>query len=525
MQAFGICLVLGMGALTGSVGADGWNLLAGGGSSDEDCDLADGDWSDEIFAAFVSRASTSGPNEGNGRVVVLDVIPDPECHDTTPGDIGLCTLLECHGASQAVGLCVTRTGSEPGCLEADGPSTAAQIVGFDGVWFRGGDQSLYRDEWEGTATAPAVEAVWSAGGIVGGTSAGAMIQSEIVSTGDAPSWEATSDPWAAGVELGPGPFSTGASILAGALVDTHFTRRARLGRLATFVAREAADQGRDLLGIGVDQETALLVAPDRTASVLGEGAVSFVHLRDDSVLDLAASEPPSARDLALFSLTAGGTVDLATRVGAPSSEREVPRRAPERRDPRAERGVPARILEGAAAEDAGAGSVTVADGGDPAALYRGDLVVETGDGDFQGAVLSTVLEDDTDFRENRAGGPLWAIASDGRVDRALFLDGFDGASCNAIESVDPEVWRALPGRGCPAEQAVVVVDCCSAEWASVSSADPDGNGSPRQSVGLGGCTVSLVASGRGDPEYVPRCARGRSFADGFESGDTTAWTP
>ena len=58
-------------------------------------------------------------------------------------------------------------------------------------------------------------------------------------------------------------------LLPDSLIDTHFTERARLGRSLTFIARARFDDGRDLLGIGLDSETALAVERDGTATVIG----------------------------------------------------------------------------------------------------------------------------------------------------------------------------------------------------------------------------------------------------------------
>jgi len=64
------------------------------------------------------------------------------------------------------------------------------------------------------------------------------------------------------------------------VTDTHFDKRDRLGRLIVFVARAAHDSGDpDMVGIGVDEDTALCVEPDGQAQVYsadGEGKVWVV---------------------------------------------------------------------------------------------------------------------------------------------------------------------------------------------------------------------------------------------------------
>ncbi|KAG1388031.1 hypothetical protein G6F58_013566 [Rhizopus delemar] len=66
------------------------------------------------------------------------------------------------------------------------------------------------------------------------------------------------------------------------VTDTHFEKRDRLGRLIVFVARAAQDSGDpDIVGIGVDEDTALCVEPDGQAQVYsadGEGKVRAAAL-------------------------------------------------------------------------------------------------------------------------------------------------------------------------------------------------------------------------------------------------------
>ena len=107
---------------------------------------------------------------------------------------------------------------------------------------------------------------------------------------------------------------------------------------------------------------------------------------------------------------------------------------------------------------------------------------------------------------------------------ALYTDGVGAQSCNAV-AVDP-VGRvtALSGQGCPAESSVFVVDCCGLEWVDQSTWDPDGDGLVRQSVALTPCTASLFNSQLGPATYASRCGPPILFADGFESGDASAWS-
>ena len=63
----------------------------------------------------------------------------------------------------------------------------------------------------------------------------------------------------------------GLGLLPAAIVDQHFSERARLARLLSALA-----QWPDLLGVGVDEDTALVVESQEAIEVIGTGAVTLV---------------------------------------------------------------------------------------------------------------------------------------------------------------------------------------------------------------------------------------------------------
>jgi cyanophycinase-like exopeptidase len=76
------------------------------------------------------------------------------------------------------------------------------------------------------------------------------------------------------------------------LVDTHFSERDRLGRLIAFVARAAHD-GVGVLGLGIDEETAVTIDGDRV-EVSGVGDAWLVTLDDVALLEDGAPLDGSA---------------------------------------------------------------------------------------------------------------------------------------------------------------------------------------------------------------------------------------
>ncbi len=163
----------------------------------------------------------------------------------------------------------------PGTTGADDPALAAMIHGFGSVYFTGGDQSkitraLAPDGRE-TAALAAIRATQAGGGLLAGSSAGAAMMSGPMLLGGT-SLEAlvhgvTTDPKKPGLLMG-----AGLGFFPYGLVDQHFIKRGRLGRLV--VAMQAAGVRR---GFGVDENTALFVE-GRRGSVRGEYGIMVVDL-------------------------------------------------------------------------------------------------------------------------------------------------------------------------------------------------------------------------------------------------------
>lgn len=65
--------------------------------------------------------------------------------------------------------------------------------------------------------------------------------------------------------------AAGFGLLQRVVIDQHFSERQRLGRLLSVVAQNPA-----LLGVGIDENTALVVEPGRAVEVIGEGAVTII---------------------------------------------------------------------------------------------------------------------------------------------------------------------------------------------------------------------------------------------------------
>jgi cyanophycinase len=177
--------------------------------------------------------------------------------------------------------------------DADDADLAERIAAADGIFFSGGDQRRITESLLGTPVGLAVNAAFGRGAVVGGTSAGTACQSPLMITGDGDFSVITKG----NVELWEG-----LAFFPGVITDQHFVARGRQNRLISVVLEHP-----ELLGVGVDEATAVWVRPDGTFKVVGEGWVM--------VFDAAKARVTSGpwRDGA----TALGVHGLATHVLLP----------------------------------------------------------------------------------------------------------------------------------------------------------------------------------------------------------------
>jgi cyanophycinase len=148
--------------------------------------------------------------------------------------------------------------------EADTEEFVAPLKTARGVWFEGGRQWRLVDSYLGTRTQRELEAVLERGGVIGGTSAGATIQGSYLVRG---AREGNHIMMAKGYEQGLG-------YLKGVAVDQHLIPRKRQEDLVAVI-----DAHPELLGLGIDEATALVVQGDRF-EVIGKSVVAIYDGKD-----------------------------------------------------------------------------------------------------------------------------------------------------------------------------------------------------------------------------------------------------
>lgn len=180
------------------------------------------------------------------------------------------------------------------------------------IFFAGGDQCQYIRNWKNTKLEAAIKSVYDKGGAIGGTSAGAMIQSEFIYDSCAcedsiETDEALNNPY------GNLTFSYNFfqwKYLRGSIIDTHFDERKRMGRVMVFIARQIQDGiSSSALGIAISEETSLLVDKYGIAKVMGKGSVYFVF-GDHPPEVCKPGQPLTYYDYKIWRVPRGDTFDL-----------------------------------------------------------------------------------------------------------------------------------------------------------------------------------------------------------------------
>ena len=127
------------------------------------------------------------------------------------------------------------------------------------VWLAGGDQVDLVAAYRGTAVEREFKALLKRGGVIGGTSAGAAVMSDVMIEGGNPK-----------ADVGHG-----FGFVTNAVIDQHFLRRSRVNRLLGVLAVRP-----NLIGIGIDEGTAFVLEGDRW-SVIGRSYVIACEVGKD----------------------------------------------------------------------------------------------------------------------------------------------------------------------------------------------------------------------------------------------------
>lgn len=170
------------------------------------------------------------------------------------------------------------------------------------IFFTGGDQLRITSTLGGSPVDRVMHEAYESGVVIAGTSAGASAMSDTMIV------EGLSDesPRKCTLKMAPGM-----GLLEEVVIDQHFAQRGRIGRLLCAIA-----QNPYVLGVGIDEDTAVVVTANAEFSVVGSRTVTVVDGREIShtnVSELKPDEPLAVIGVRLHTLAPGYRFDLRNR--------------------------------------------------------------------------------------------------------------------------------------------------------------------------------------------------------------------
>jgi cyanophycinase len=260
-------------------GPKGHLFIVGGGDRDE-----------PLMRRYVELAK----GYGTGRFVVFTMASG------VPHEVGpeLVAEFKKYGVADVAYHQLTRD-------EAMKPESVRILDGVSAIWFSGGDQARLTAALLDTPIHARMLELYREGCLVGGTSAGAAVMSEVMITGDEKRTKNADELWQA-VLADNVVHTRGFGFVKNAVVDQHFLVRRRQNRLISIVLEHPA-----LLGVGIDEATAILVRPDGRWEVLGESQVYVLDARKAAV-SKTPSNKLGGHNLVFNLLLAGDVFDPAS---------------------------------------------------------------------------------------------------------------------------------------------------------------------------------------------------------------------
>jgi peptidyl-dipeptidase A len=227
----------------------------------------------EIIEEFIALA-------GGPEAPIVYIPTASDANQFPPGYVQKSALFR--GGAKNLTLLHTRDRKQ-----ADSEAFVAPLRTARGIWFEGGRQWRLVDSYLNTRAEREMLALLQRGGVIGGSSAGATIQGSYLVRG---AREGNTVMMAKGYEQGLG-------FVRGVAIDQHLLARHRENDMLQVIAAHP-----DLLGIGLDEGTAIVVRGD-TAKVIGASKVAIYDRQ----------HKPGAGGTAYYFLTPGDEFDLSKR--------------------------------------------------------------------------------------------------------------------------------------------------------------------------------------------------------------------
>jgi cyanophycinase len=183
---------------------------------------------------------------------------------------------------------------------ANSDSVVTMITDAGGLFFTGGVQERLMNRLDSTRSEIEIlNLYFKKGGVIGGTSAGAAVMSKVMITGNELINRDTTNIFVT-IQKNNVETKKGFGFLDKVIIDQHFVARKRHNRLISEVLEHP-----DLLGIGIDEDTAILVYPNGKFRVYGQGPVIVYNARKAKVIHADAKGMLAAKNIKIDILLAG----------------------------------------------------------------------------------------------------------------------------------------------------------------------------------------------------------------------------
>jgi cyanophycinase len=187
--------------------------------------------------------------------------------------------------------------------DAEDPERLRLLEGTTAIFFTGGSQGRIVTLLGGTPLAQAIRRAHRSGVIVAGTSAGAsVICDHMIAQG-----KKGYAPRRQSVTLAPG-----LGLTKRLVIDQHFAQRHRIGRLFAAVALNPF-----LIGVGIDEDTAICLDEGNRITVVGHGTVTIIDgakILHTDIHETTHGKPAALLGLSVHLLTTGCGFDIESRT-------------------------------------------------------------------------------------------------------------------------------------------------------------------------------------------------------------------
>ena len=192
--------------------------------------------------------------------------------------------------------------------DADKDSLVEILNGADVIFFSGGDQSYLTRDMLNTKLLDKVFEIYNTGGVIAGTSAGAAVMSKIMITGNELINTESSENFIS-IQKNNIEVTEGFGFINNAFIDQHFVKRKRLNRTISVVL-----ENPNMLGIGIDESTCIVVNPDETFEVLGENQVIVFDASNSTNIKTDKNGNLGAENVTMYLLINGDQFDMISKT-------------------------------------------------------------------------------------------------------------------------------------------------------------------------------------------------------------------